>query len=181
MPPRSAIAHRAYIALGSNLADPQAQILQAFSELDRLPQTRLLARSSLYRSAPVGFADQPDFINAVAAIETGLSPQQLLAALLDLEHRRGRVREFLNAPRVLDLDILLYDGLVCHEHGLTLPHPRMHERAFVLYPLHEIAPRCAVPGKGPVADLLAHCAVQRIERLPDNHAAAFRSGGRAAG
>ena len=181
MPASFAIAHRAFIALGSNLADPQAQILQAFSELDRLPQTRLLARSSLYRSAPVGFADQPDFINAVAEIETGLSPQCLLAALLELEHRRGRVREFPNAPRVLDLDILLYDEIVCHEHGLTLPHPRMHERAFVLYPLHEIAPRCTVPGKGPLADLLARCAGQRIECLADNHAAALRGGGVAVG
>ena len=88
----------------------------------------------------MGYADQPDFINAVAEIETGLAPHALLDALLDIEHRHGRVREFRNAPRMLDLDILLYDDLACHEHGLTLPHPRMHERAFVLQPLLEIAP-----------------------------------------
>jgi 2-amino-4-hydroxy-6-hydroxymethyldihydropteridine diphosphokinase len=156
---------RAFIGLGSNLAEPRAQILKAFAELGRLPQTRLLAHSSLYRSAPVGYAEQPDFINAVAEIETGLDPHQLLAALLDMEHRHGRVREFRNAPRILDLDILLYDDLACHEHGLTLPHPRMHERAFVLQPLHEIAPRCIIGGQGRVDECLEKCTDQRVERL----------------
>lgn len=158
-------ARCAYVALGSNLADPQGQILEAFGELDRLPQTRLIRCSSLYRSAPVGYLDQPDFINAAAEIKTRLGPHELLAALLEIEHRHGRVREFANAPRVLDLDILLYDGLVCHECGLTLPHPRMHQRAFVLQPLHEIAPHCVVPGHGAVAELLEDCAGQHIERI----------------
>ncbi|MDD5328564.1 MAG: 2-amino-4-hydroxy-6-hydroxymethyldihydropteridine diphosphokinase [Sulfuricella sp.] len=156
---------RAFIGLGSNLADPDAQIHKAFAELGKLPRTRLLAQSSLYRSAPVGYADQPDFINAVAEIETGLEPHQLLEVLLDMEHRHGRVREFRNAPRILDLDILLYNDLACHEHGLTLPHPRMHERAFVLQPLHEIAPQCVIGGHGPVADCLEKCAGQRVERI----------------
>lgn len=164
--PHSALKS-AFIGLGSNLADPRAQILKAFAELDRLPQTRLKARSSLYRSAPVGYADQPDFINAVAEIETALAPHQLLDALLDMEHRHGRVREFRNAPRILDLDILLYNDLTCHEHGLTLPHPRMHERAFVLQPLREIAPACVIGEHGQVGACLEKCGGQQVERLED--------------
>lgn len=156
---------RAFIGLGSNLAEPRGQIVRAFDELGRLPRTSLLSRSSLYRSAPVGYAEQPDFINAVAEIETGLGPHELLDALLDMEHRHGRVREFRNAPRILDLDILLYDSLACHEHGLTLPHPRMHERAFVLQPLQEIAPDCIIAGQGRVGECLERCAGQRVERL----------------
>jgi 2-amino-4-hydroxy-6-hydroxymethyldihydropteridine diphosphokinase len=158
---------RAYIGLGSNLTDPCGQLLHAFAELGRLPRSRLIARSSLYRSAPVGYADQPDFINAVAEIETGLGAHELLAALLDLERRHGRVREFRNGPRTLDLDVLLYDGLVCHEGGLTLPHPRMHERAFVLRPLQELAPALVIPGRGALADCLAACADQELERFEE--------------
>lgn len=158
---------RAYIGLGSNLVDPCGQLLKAFAELGRLPKTRLVARSSLYCSAPVGYADQPDFINAVAEVDTGLSAHELLAALLDLEQRHGRVREFRNGPRTLDLDVLLYDGLVCHEGGLTLPHPRMHERAFVLRPLQELAPDLVIPGRGAVADCLAACAGQALERFEE--------------
>jgi len=159
---------RAYIALGSNLHAPKAQVLQAFQDLGLLPQTRLVARSSLYLSAPVGYMDQPAFINAVAEIETSLAPHALLDALLELEHTRGRVREVLNGPRTLDLDVLLYDELQCHEHGLTLPHPRMCERAFVLKPLQEIAPSCTIPGQGQVGLLLENCVNQIIERVTDN-------------
>lgn len=155
----------AYVGLGSNLADPEYQIDKAFAELARLPHTRLLACSSLYRSAPVGYADQPDFINAVAQIETSLAPHALLEALLDLEHRHGRERTFRNAPRILDLDLLLYDGLICHEAGLTLPHPRMHERAFVLLPLLEIAPHCLIPGRGTAAQWEPACRDQQLEML----------------
>ena len=154
----------AFVALGSNMEDPAFQVRRAFDELARLPGSRLLLRSSLYRSAPVGRLDQPDFINAVAQIETSLAPHDLLKALLAIEQRHGRVRESLNAPRTLDLDILLYDQLQCHEHGLTLPHPRMHERAFVLQPLLEIAPDCRIPGHGDIAGLLVACAGQRLER-----------------
>ncbi|TAL21144.1 MAG: 2-amino-4-hydroxy-6-hydroxymethyldihydropteridine diphosphokinase [Nitrospirae bacterium] len=159
------MAQRAFIGLGSNLSEPEYQIQSAFIELARLPHTRLTARSSLYRSAPVGYADQPDFINAVAWLETTLAPLQLLQALFDLEHRFGRERTFRNAPRILDLDLLLYDGLICHEHGLTLPHPRMHKRAFVLAPLLEIAPDCAIPGRGAAYPWLKTCAGQTVERL----------------
>lgn len=163
---------RAFVALGSNLSDPAIQVEQAFGELDKLPATRLIRQSSLYRSAPWGYADQPDFINAVAEIETHLAPRQLLEMLLDIEHRFGREREFLNAPRVLDLDLLLYNGLIHHEHGLTLPHPRMHERAFVLRPLTEIAPECIIPGHGRASDHLAACAGQELQRLLPNRAGA---------
>ena len=155
----------AYIALGANLEDPAAQVRAGFAALAALPQTRLIARSSLYRSAPVGYADQPDFVNAVAAVQTALAPRALLDALLAIERAHGRVRSFANAPRQLDLDVLLYDDLQLHEPGLTVPHPRMHERAFVLLPLAEIAPRCVVPGRGAVADLLRAVDSAGVTRL----------------
>ncbi|MEO8767069.1 MAG: 2-amino-4-hydroxy-6-hydroxymethyldihydropteridine diphosphokinase [Nitrosospira sp.] len=160
----SRLAYQAFIALGSNLDDPAFQVRQAFDELARLPSSRLLTHSSLYRSGPVGLLNQPDFINAVAQIETALGPHDLLSALLEIEHGHGRVRESPNAPRTLDLDILMYGDLQCDEHCLILPHPRMHQRAFVLQPLLEIAPDCSIPGRGTVAELLASCAEQRIER-----------------
>jgi len=144
----------AYIALGANLDDPAAQVMAGCAALAGLPQTRLVGRSSLYRTAPVGYADQPDFINAVAAVDTGLTPRALLDALLAIEVEHGRVRKFANAPRTLDLDVLLYGDLELHEDGLTIPHPRMHERAFVLVPLAEMAPRLLVPGRGAVGELL---------------------------
>lgn len=157
--------HTAFIGLGSNLAQPAQQVERAIQLLGELPDTRLTARSSLYRSAPVGYADQPDFINAVAQLDTALSPRALLDALLQLEQRFGRTREFRNAPRTLDLDVLLYDDLIHHEHGLTVPHPQMHLRAFVLQPLLEIAPDCVIPGIGRAETALAVCAGQRLERL----------------
>ena len=152
----------ATIGLGANLNDPAAQVEYALAELDRLPGTRLLGRSSLYASAPVGYVDQPDFINAVAQVETELAPRPLLAALLDIEHRHGRERSFRNAPRTLDLDLLLYGAAHFHEDGLTLPHPRMHERGFVLQPLLEIAPDTVIPGRGRAADWLAGCVDQSV-------------------
>lgn len=163
---------RAFVAIGSNLCEPLRQAAHAFGELAALPGTRLIAASSLYRSAPWGYPDQPDFINAVAEIETRLEARALLNLLLDIECRHGRVRDFLNAPRVLDMDLLLYDGLIHHEHGLTLPHPRMHQRAFVLLPLTEIAPECTIPGLGRAADFLPACAGQTLERLPHGPAVA---------
>lgn len=157
--------HTAYIGLGGNLANPSAQVLQAMQAIDGMTSTRVLARSSLYRSAPVGYLEQPDFINAVVKIETGLPPLALLQALLALEQQNGRTREFQNAPRTLDLDVLLYDDLQHHEHGLTVPHPQMHKRAFVLLPLLEIAPDCVIPGVGKAAAAMAHCKDQQLERL----------------
>ncbi|MDP1558330.1 MAG: 2-amino-4-hydroxy-6-hydroxymethyldihydropteridine diphosphokinase [Nitrosomonas sp.] len=158
---------QAFIALGSNLENPAHQVRQAINELTRLPATRLLVYSSLYCSAPIGRLDQPDFINAVAQIETRLTPQELLIALLEIEQRYGRIRESLNAPRILDLDILIYDDLQCREDNLTLPHPRMCQRAFVLQPLWEISPDCYIPGHGVITKLLDACSEQRLQRIQD--------------
>jgi 2-amino-4-hydroxy-6-hydroxymethyldihydropteridine diphosphokinase len=135
----------AYIGLGSNLADPVKQVEAALDELDRVPQTRLVKRSSLYRTKPVGYAAQPDFVNAVAQLETGLPPERLLDELQAIEARHGRERSFPNAPRTLDLDLLLFGKLVVQTERLTVPHPRMRERAFVLEPLREIAPDLELP------------------------------------
>ena len=155
----------AYVGLGSNLSGPEGQLRSALDALGRLPRTRVTACSSLYRTAPVGRADQPDFVNAVARVETGLSARELLTALLAIEAQHGRVRSTPNAPRTLDLDLLLWADAVIREPGLEVPHPRMHERAFVLQPLAEIAPATRVPGHGPVAELLARVAAQRVERI----------------
>ena len=159
--------HVAYIGLGSNLGDARSQVQRALADLDQLPETRLIAQSSLYRSAPVGYLDQPDFVNAVAKLETALSPQALLQALLQIEHLHGRERTFRNAPRVLDMDVLLYDDLQIHEHGLTIPHPRMHQRAFVLRPLLEIAPEIDIPAVGQAQRALQACQDQALERLAE--------------
>ena len=147
---------RAYIALGSNLDDPRAQVLRGFDALERLPGTELIARSRLYRSAPWGVHDQPEFVNAAAELETDLEPRTLLDALLAIERAAGRLRTGTRwGPRVLDLDLLLHGDRVLHETGLALPHPHLHERAFVLLPLNDIAPMLDVPGRGPVRELLA--------------------------
>lgn len=155
----------AYIALGSNLSEPEEQVKAGFEELAMLPKTLLAGVSSLYRSAPVGYVEQPDFVNAVAKIETALGPNELLDALLEIERRFGRVREFANAPRTLDLDIILYDEAQHVEEGLSIPHPRMHERAFVVVPLAELAPDAAVPGRGSVRDLLAGVDITSVVKI----------------
>lgn len=159
--------HIAFIGLGSNLQDPRNQLIRAFAELGELPDTCLMARSSLYRSEPVGYTDQPEFVNAVAKIGTALTPQALLQALLQIEHRHGRERTFRNAPRTLDLDVLLYDGVQLHEHGLTIPHPQMHLRPFVLQPLLEIEPDCNIPGLGVAQQALQECRSPVLEKLAD--------------
>ena len=155
----------AYLALGSNLEDPVAQVTAACAALATLPQSTLRACSSLYRTAPVGYADQPDFINAVAAVDTTLSADALLEALLAIEVRHGRERPHPGAARTLDLDLLLYATQVVAKPALVVPHPRLHERRFVLEPLAEIAPGIDVPGRGPVAPLLARCREQAVERI----------------
>lgn len=164
----STLPARAFVALGSNLADPAAQVLAALDAIAALPHTWLLARSSLYLNAAVGYADQPDFINAVAQIETSLTPHRLLDALLGIEHAFGRERTFRNAPRVIDLDVLSYAALQCHDAGLTLPHPRMHERAFVLVPLLEIAPDMVIPGLQAAAYYLPGVAGHGLTRVADS-------------
>jgi 2-amino-4-hydroxy-6-hydroxymethyldihydropteridine diphosphokinase len=155
----------AYVALGSNLEDPVEQLRAGLAALAALPRTRVVRVSSFYASAPVGYLDQPDFVNAVAAIETELAPRELLDALLDIERDRGRVRDFPNAPRTLDLDLVLYGESRVAEHGLTVPHPRAHERAFVIVPLAEIAPSADIPGRGRAADLVAHVDAASVRRI----------------
>jgi len=151
----------AYVGIGSNLDDPRAHVLQAFAELDELPHTRVVKKSSLYRSAPAGYAAQADFVNAVAQLETGLPAERLLAELQEIEARHGRKRSFPNAPRTLDLDILLYGDVVLSAYGLKIPHPRLQERAFVLRPLIEISPELEQRYK----TFLDATAGQRTERM----------------
>jgi len=155
----------AYVGIGSNLEEPKSQVRLAFEELARIPGTDVVKRSSLYRSAPVGYADQPDFVNAVAQIETSLPASRLLTELKEIEARHGRRRSFKNAPRTLDLDILLYGEVTMSLAHLTLPHPRMHERAFVLKPLYEVAPHASIPGVGTVRDCLEKTKDQEAERI----------------
>jgi len=156
---------RCHVALGSNLGNPLATVDEAIEALAALRGSILRAMSSLYRTAPVGLKRQPDFINAVVALDTRLEPRELLDELFKVEARFGRERSIRNAPRTLDLDLLLYGELVQADAGLTLPHPRMHERAFVLAPLAEIAPGLVVPGQGAVEELLGRCRDQRIHAL----------------
>ena len=158
---------RAVVALGSNLDGPEERVRLAFDEVGALPSTRLLARSALYRTAPVGFLDQPAFVNACALVETALGPRELLAGLLAIERRHGRIRDIPNGPRTLDLDIVLYGDLAMHEHGLTLPHPRAHERAFVLAPLLDVWPDAIIPRRGAAASFRDAVRDQAIERLSD--------------
>jgi 2-amino-4-hydroxy-6-hydroxymethyldihydropteridine diphosphokinase len=155
----------AFIGLGANLDDPRAHLLRAFDELAQLPRTSLAAKSSLWRSAPVGYADQPEFVNAVARLETDLEPEGLLGELQKIELAHGRERSFANAPRPLDLDLLLYGDEARATPNLTLPHPRMHERAFVLEPLLEIAPDLSIPGHGRVRACLAGIRGQACEKI----------------
>ena len=146
--------HHAWIGLGSNLDGPREHVACALEELDRLPLTRRVAGSRLYASRPVGPADQPDFVNAVAHLATRLSPLALLDQLQALEQRHGRVRGRRWGPRTLDLDLLLYDDRRLALPRLTLPHPQMVRRAFVLVPLAELAPSLALDGQ-PLARLVA--------------------------
>lgn len=160
-----ALARQVFIALGSNLENPLFQVRRGILLLAGLEHSRLVKRSSFYLSAPEDKTDQPDFVNAVVQIETGLAPHHLLDRLLEIERTCGRVRTYPNAPRILDLDILLYETLQCHDTRLILPHPRMHERAFVLQPLVEITAECVIPGRGPATEYLAACATHSLKRI----------------
>lgn len=155
----------AYVALGANLGNPILTVKSAIGNLAALAETERVATSSLYRTSPVGLKNQPDFINAVVALETQLSPAALLEQLFVIELQFGRQRSVRNAPRTLDLDLLLHGDCVLATSQLTLPHPRMHERAFVLAPLAEIAPQAVIPGHGPIDALLTTVADQAIERI----------------
>jgi 2-amino-4-hydroxy-6-hydroxymethyldihydropteridine diphosphokinase len=159
----------AYIGLGSNLNDPVNQLHTALMELGMIPQTRVLKKSSLYRSPALLSAEnpqaQPDYINAVAAVATELSARTLLDHMLRIEQQHGRHRGLRWAARTLDLDLLLYGKARFNEPGLTVPHPGLPKRAFVLYPLHEIAPDLEVPGHGAVALLKDRCETGAIQNL----------------
>ena len=158
------MAVTAYVGLGANLGQAAEALEAAIVALGRLPGARLVARSPMYRTAPVDAAG-PDYLNAVVALDTDLPPGELLAALHALEQAQGRERPYRNAPRTLDLDLLLHGSAIIDTPGLTVPHPRLHERAFVLVPLSDIAPLLEVPGRGAVRTLLAGVAGQCIERF----------------
>ena len=161
---------RAYIGLGSNLDDPAAQVRRALDLLVSLPGSRLYSHSSLYRSAPLGPADQPDYVNAVAALDTDLDAHALLHELQAIETEQGRVRGDQRwGPRTLDLDLLLYGDAVINDAELTVPHPGLPVRAFVLYPLMEIAPDLMVPGRGSLQELVARCPRDGLARLVDSN------------
>ncbi len=155
----------AYIGLGSNLDRPRRQLEQALQELAGLPSSRLHARSPLYRTDPIGPPGQPDYVNAVAALQTGLSAYQLLDALQSIEQAHDRVRAERWGPRTLDLDILLFGDALISGERLQVPHPEMAGRPFVLYPLADIAPQLEVPGLGPLAMLLGTCPPVGLERI----------------
>ena len=158
----------AAVGLGANLGEAVATLRDAIAELARLPETELLRASRLYRTPAWGRTEQPDFINAVALVETGMPARDLLDALLAIERSFGRTR--LDGerwgPRTLDLDLLLFGDAVIDEPGLRVPHPHLHERAFALLPLAEIAPQLAIPGIGSVAVIAAGMAGDGIEALP---------------
>jgi 2-amino-4-hydroxy-6-hydroxymethyldihydropteridine diphosphokinase len=156
---------RVFVGLGANLGDARATLEHAMDALAALPQTQLVAQSSLYRTAPVQ-ANGPDFINAVVELQTALQPLPLLQALHAIESAHGRERPYRNAPRTLDLDLLLFGQRVLQLPGLEVPHPRLQQRAFVLQPLLELAPQLAHPRLGLLQPLLAATALQPIERLP---------------
>lgn len=157
----------ALVGLGGNLGDAAAIVREAFQALDALPQTRLLRASQLYRTPAWGRTDQPDFINAVAMLETALPPRELLDAMLGIEHQAGRERrpDERWGPRTLDLDLLLYGDIAIDEPGLHVPHPHLHERAFALQPLVEISPNAMIPGVGAASEALAALNVDALTPL----------------
>jgi 2-amino-4-hydroxy-6-hydroxymethyldihydropteridine diphosphokinase len=154
----------AYVGIGANLGDAQANVVDAMARLARLDGTTVVHTSGLYRTAPVD-SSGPDYVNAVACIDTSFDPFELLAELQAIELAHGRERPYRNAPRTLDLDLLLYGDQHIDTESLTVPHPRMHERAFVLAPLAEIAPGITIPGRGPIHDFLPLIADQGVDKI----------------
>jgi 2-amino-4-hydroxy-6-hydroxymethyldihydropteridine diphosphokinase len=155
----------AYIAIGSNLLNPLDQVITAFDEIGRMPRSVLIKKSSCYSSLPSGYKDQPDYINAVVLIETELSPYELLSELQTIEHLHKRERSFPNAPRTLDLDILLFGDIRLNSPELTIPHPRMHERAFVIFPLQEIDGNISIPLIGDIAKIAKELDPKIVKRI----------------
>ena len=154
-----------YIALGSNLDEPSEQIYKAINSIDAVDDLSVTHISSLYKTKPIGKIDQPDFINAAVKVEGDISPENLHAALQDIETKAGRIRMELNEPRTLDLDILLIDDLIMKTKKLTVPHPRMHQRQFVVVPLFEINPKLNIPGIGPINKILKSLPDQGVIKI----------------
>jgi 2-amino-4-hydroxy-6-hydroxymethyldihydropteridine diphosphokinase len=155
----------AYVALGSNLNQPRERVLEAFERLARLRESRVELRSRLYSTAPMGPQDQPHYVNAAAGLLTQLRPRELLHELLDIERAMGRDRQERWGARIVDLDLIWMTGAAVDEPGLTLPHPGVSERNFVLYPLGDIAPTLLIPGRGRVADLLSRVGGEGVSVL----------------
>ena len=155
-----------YIGLGSNMNSPVEQLHSAIKSLQKIPATTLLQTSSFYRTRPVGLKDQPDYINAVAMLNTGLAARVVLEHLQAIEDSHGRIRNTRWGPRTLDLDLLLFGESIIHDDKLTVPHPEMHKRGFVLYPLHEISADLVIPGYGPVEKFLHNLNADEVQKLP---------------
>lgn len=159
---------RVYIGLGSNLDGPRERLIFAVESLRGIPDTSVTSVSSFYRSKPVGPQDQPDFVNAVAALDTSLGAHELLGELQAIENSQDRDRDGQRwGPRTLDLDILLYGDQHIVSDDLKVPHPEMHKRGFVLLPLSEVAPQLTIPGKGPVAELLSRVDTTDLQKITD--------------
>ena len=154
-----------YIALGSNLEEPSQQIYKAINLIDAIDELSVTCKSSLYKTKPIGRIDQPDFINAAIEVEGNISPENLHTALQDIETQTGRIRMELNEPRTLDLDILLIDDLIMKTKKLTVPHPRMHQREFVIVPLFEINQKLNIPGIGSIDDILKSLPDQGVVKI----------------
>ena len=154
-----------FIALGSNLDNPKKQVEDGILFVSMIDEVTLLNKSHLYETSPVGFLDQPNFINAVIKIESDLDPHKLLYKLLNIENFAGRVRIDKNGPRTLDLDILLFDDLILNENNLIIPHPRMHERLFVLTPLNDIDSNIVLPIHGSIKHIIKILASENINRI----------------
>ena len=157
----------AYVGVGANLDDPADQVRDALNRLASIPQTRMLLTSGLYRNSPMGSAKQPDYVNAVAGLLTRLAPESLLSELLNIEQRMGRRRQSASRwePRVIDLDLLLYGDWIIDAPNLSVPHPGISERNFVLFPLSDIAPQLGIPGQGKVATLAAGMDSSPLQRI----------------
>ena len=154
-----------FIALGSNLGNPKEMVKNGILSIKNIGGVRILSESSLYETPPVGILNQPNFINAVVKIDSNLSPYELLNKLLKIENTAGRIRVNKNGPRTLDLDILLFDNLILNEKKLTIPHPRMHERLFVLMPLKDIDEAIVIPNHGAIIDIINKLVPENIIRI----------------
>tara|TARA_X000000368_G_C22971132_1_gene685528 strand:- start:660 stop:1139 length:480 start_codon:yes stop_codon:yes gene_type:complete len=154
-----------YIALGSNLKNPRKQVLNGILSIKKLNGIKVLNKSHLYQTPPVGILNQPDFVNAVVEVYSDLNPQELLKNILNIENNAGRIRDQKNGPRILDLDILLFDDLIINEDNLIIPHPRMHERLFVLLPLKDINEDIMIPNQGKIKDIIKKLTPENINRI----------------